>query len=296
MLEALGLSRRRPAGRAGDRGRAACSTRSPTLPPQRTSWSCATGLAARPVARRSTSSSCGPITGRKAYTGRVRSRVTTPYWLDEPAHGAAAAGRSTVARTSTSSAAGSPAAHARSRSPRQGCACASYDGARVAEGASGRNGGFALRGGGDAVRRARRARSAREAAARSGADRGGARRMSSSPAMPSGGSAACGSPPTSRSARSSAPSTKRCARTASRPSGSRPHRALAGRFPAAIFHPDRRRAAARAVGAASRRARRSRPGSRSSSTTASIPRELEADRSSSRPTDTRAGCSASSKG
>ena len=60
---------------------------------------------------------------------------------------------------------------------------------------------------------------------------------------------------------------------------------------------DRRRAAARPVGAASGRTRRLRRG-RSSSRGSASPtlRSSGRTRSSSRPTDTRAGCSASSKG
>ena len=105
-----------------------------------------------------------------------------------------------------------------------------HDARRVAEGASGRNGGFALRGGAMPYDRARESLGAERAAefwrlTELALDRLAAARA----ATRSRGPAACASPRTMRNATRSGPSSKRSARTASKRSGGRTSSAIVSR-------------------------------------------------------------------
>ena len=158
----------------------------------------------------------------------------------------------------------------RSRSRALGQRVRLHEARAVAAGASGRNGGFALRGGAMAYDGAREWLG-HDGAADYWRAHGGvpSNEWPSSAGTRSNPRGAFGSPPATKSGRAPRRSSRRCARTGSLPSGatSCPSRSL-GRFPGAVVNPDD---GVDAAGGWVRRlaVRRSRPASRSASTTGS---------------------------
>ena len=144
---------------------------------------------------------------------------TSPYWLSEPAPpllSAALDGAPDVEVVG----AGVTGCSCALALARAGLRVRVHDARQVAGGASGRNGGFALRGGAMPYDSAREWLGGDSRAGVLALDGGRARPAGAARGrLPSGASAACASPPTGRSARSCARNSTPCARTASPPSG-----------------------------------------------------------------------------
>ena len=222
---------------------------------------------------------------------------TTSYWLDEPAQALPSRRARRALPTWQSSAAGSPAARARSTLAEAGLRVRLYEAREIAGGASGRNGGFALRGGAAAVSgagRRDRPRSDARALALDGAVRRGARRACRrcvpTDREPSSGRGRGGAGRATRRVR--------CAprRTASRSSGSTSFRIRSATIRRRSSTPPTASSSRRRSSGGSPRARRKRA-SRSTSTRPCRRQPRRARRrSSSRPTGIRAASSARSRG
>ena len=235
-----------------------------------------TSSSARPAssparARPRSSSSSSPVASRSRTVSieqpsRIAWRRCRPssYWLDEPTDPLPRVVGSTATADVAVVGGGITGCSCALALAEAGLRVRLFEAREIAGGASGRNGGFALRGGAAPYPGARRVDRRRGDGRALALDGGGARRARArSRATRFARPGACGSPPTTRSATSCARSTRRCARRASRRSGARTCRR---RSPGAT----RRRSSIRPTASCSRRGSsagsprgRPRPASRS---------------------------------